>query len=396
MTIAGTHVEGAATLSVQVYFSHQDPTNAQSFVNVDINKSIYHQWRYLLDNDEHDADSLVGELLRVTGQSRQEITRAIQAMHLVAHMPRLKELVETKFHVTITYLSRIMKAVSQGDRSIWTILEGRIVDRLTPRVAGEEMIQASDLAELITKWIKELDPSFAARRPRSERDGEYLEFDTRDGVTRIRGRLAAVDGRRLADTLRTVARGKLTLTQALRSFLDQKAPVQVTQYIYTPRTHGTSWMPGVGHLAPLLAAELVARLKKVVDLDGMEKAVEPRYRPSEKMRAAVMARDGHCRFPGCRVPADRCQLDHVVAWAAGGPTAMWNLVCLCQHHHNMKSDKRFVSELNGCGEVRWVGPMNQPIVTRAVGPFAEQMPTGLWGQTLRNRMNAWCARRRDA
>lgn len=383
-------------MSVQVFFSHQDPANAQSFVNFDINKTIYHQWHYLLDNDEHDADSLVAELLRVTGQTRNEISRAIQAMHLVAHMPRLKKLVEAQFHVTITYLSRIMKAVAQADESIWTILDGRIVDRLTPRVAGEEMIHASDLAGLITKWIKELDPTFQAPKSRSERDAEYLEFDTRDGVTRIRGQLAASDGQRFALTLKQVGKGKLTLAQALRAFLDEKAPVRITQYLYTPKKHGSSWMVGVGHLAPILATELVSRIKKVVDLDGIADVVETSYRPSEKMRAAVMARDKHCRFPGCSVPADRCQLDHVVPWDKGGLTAMWNLVCLCQHHHNMKSDGRFSSELNGCGEVRWVGPMKQPYVTRAIGPFAEEMPTGLWGQTLRVRMNAWCRRRRNA
>ncbi|MGK2879308.1 MAG: hypothetical protein ACSLE6_00455, partial [Mycobacterium sp.] len=37
---------------------------------------------------------------------------------------------------------------------------------------------------------------------------------------------------------------------------------------------------------------------------------EPHYRPSAALAAAIRARDLHCRFPNCTVPADRCDIDH--------------------------------------------------------------------------------------
>lgn len=77
-------------------------------------------------------------------------------------------------------------------------------------------------------------------------------------------------------------------------------------------------------------------------------------------------------------------------------TVAWNLQCLCQHHHNAKTDERFSAEMNALGEVTWVGPMNQPMVTVPIGPLAPVMPTGTWGQTLRSRMEARFTRIREA
>ncbi|WP_080796450.1 HNH endonuclease signature motif containing protein [Corynebacterium pacaense] len=383
-------------MAERIYFSHQDPISAQSFINYEINKASYHRWWFLLeDADEHDADSLITELMAATGCSRYEVNQAIRAVALVRMLPGLRRLVEEMFHVNISYLARIMDAVAPAAMAILDPLEKRIISRLTPRVAGEMMIQAGHLAGLITRWIKELDPSHCGPQPRSEREGEYLEFQSRGDHTYIRARLATADARRFKDSLEAVGGTRIPLAQALREFLDAKAPVQVVQYLYTPRTGGRSWMAGVGYLGPLLARDWKKRVAKEVELDAMDSAVEKGYRPSQRMRAAVIARDAHCRFPGCSVPADRCQLDHVRPWAAGGPTAMWNLMCLCQHHHNMKSDGRFTPELDELGEVLWIGPMNRPVVVRPEGPFAEEMPTGLWGQKLRVRLKEWRRKRRE-
>lgn len=51
------------------------------------------------------------------------------------------------------------------------------------------------------------------------------------------------------------------------------------------------------------------------------------------MRRAVIARDRHCRFPGCDRPHTWCDAHHVVRWADGGPTAAQNLLLLCRRHH---------------------------------------------------------------
>ena len=49
-----------------------------------------------------------------------------------------------------------------------------------------------------------------------------------------------------------------------------------------------------------------------------------------------MARDGTCRFPSCRQPAWRTDLDHTVPYEAGGRTCACNLGALCRTHHLTK------------------------------------------------------------
>ncbi|MGK5170507.1 HNH endonuclease signature motif containing protein [Geodermatophilus sp. CPCC 205761] len=64
------------------------------------------------------------------------------------------------------------------------------------------------------------------------------------------------------------------------------------------------------------------------------------YRPTAAQRRLVTARDRHCRMPGCRRRPGRHDLDHGRAFAAGGPTACWNLCCLCRRHHRIKTFAR--------------------------------------------------------
>lgn len=56
---------------------------------------------------------------------------------------------------------------------------------------------------------------------------------------------------------------------------------------------------------------------------------------TEPMRRAVIARDRHCRFPGCRRPARRCDAHHIVHWVDDGDTKVDNLILLCRHHHTL-------------------------------------------------------------
>jgi hypothetical protein len=51
------------------------------------------------------------------------------------------------------------------------------------------------------------------------------------------------------------------------------------------------------------------------------------------LRRAVVARHGHCAFPGCEQPASVCEVHHLIPRSEGGPTALHNLVPLCTFHH---------------------------------------------------------------
>ncbi|MGW5237822.1 HNH endonuclease signature motif containing protein, partial [Monashia sp. NPDC004114] len=50
----------------------------------------------------------------------------------------------------------------------------------------------------------------------------------------------------------------------------------------------------------------------------------------------VQAVDGHCRAPGCTVPAHRCDLDHDIP-APHGPTSTDNLSATHRQHHRIRT-----------------------------------------------------------
>ncbi|MCD2264478.1 HNH endonuclease, partial [Dietzia aurantiaca] len=67
-----------------------------------------------------------------------------------------------------------------------------------------------------------------------------------------------------------------------------------------------------------------------------------RYRPTTTLAHRIRLRDGTCRHPGCTVPADACDLDHVVPFnhtdpTHGGQTVEANMACLCRRHHRFKT-----------------------------------------------------------
>ncbi|MDQ0646820.1 hypothetical protein QFZ53_001016 [Microbacterium natoriense] len=91
------------------------------------------------------------------------------------------------------------------------------------------------------------------------------------------------------------------------------------------------------------------------------------YTPTAAMKRFLRARDPHCRFPGCRMPVHRCQIDHNHDHALGGRTRLDNLSAFCVGHHTLKHpdlDERHrwtARQLPG-GEVQWTSPLGRAYV----------------------------------
>jgi hypothetical protein len=69
------------------------------------------------------------------------------------------------------------------------------------------------------------------------------------------------------------------------------------------------------------------------------------------LKRSLLARDKHCRFPGCT--HDRwIDAHHVKHWAEGGETNPANLILLCSAHHRMVHEEGFSIEKDFQGE--WI------------------------------------------
>ena len=81
-----------------------------------------------------------------------------------------------------------------------------------------------------------------------------------------------------------------------------------------------------------------------------------RYRPSADLLRVLRVRDEHCRFPGCRQPVRRCDVDHTHDAALGGETHIDNLAHLCRRHHTLKHATDWHVRQLGGGSLEWTSP----------------------------------------
>lgn len=135
--------------------------------------------------------------------------------------------------------------------------------------------------------------------------------------------------------------------------------------------------------ARCLAAETHSLARVLTDpVDGTVIAVD-RYRTAGPQRRFLRARDQHCRFPGCRRAAIRCEIDHTIDHARGGPTALWNLAHLCQRHHSMKQFTAWRVRQHPGGVLEWTSPTGRlyredapvPPVAFIMSPAPPPVPT---------------------
>jgi Domain of unknown function (DUF222) len=107
----------------------------------------------------------------------------------------------------------------------------------------------------------------------------------------------------------------------------------------------TGYGPITAQAARTLAAHQDStwqRLLTAPDTGLVIKTDPTTYRPTAEVRRHVSARDGHCTFPTCTMPAAKTDLDHIVPFNHkrpdhGGPTTADNLHPLCRYHHGLKT-----------------------------------------------------------
>ncbi len=108
-----------------------------------------------------------------------------------------------------------------------------------------------------------------------------------------------------------------------------------------------------------------AGIRAVADLpDGTQLDVgRHRRTPTPAQRRALLARDVHCRFPGCHT-RHRLHAHHIIWWTLGGRTDLANLLMLCPKHHHAVHDRHWML----------TGTADAPVFTRPDGTAVEHPP----------------------
>ncbi|MGH8913259.1 MAG: DUF222 domain-containing protein, partial [Acidimicrobiia bacterium] len=87
-----------------------------------------------------------------------------------------------------------------------------------------------------------------------------------------------------------------------------------------------------------------------------------RRRPTAGQKRQIQARSPTCVFPGCRMPAADCDIDHHRTWLEHGPTEPWNNGPLCRHDHVGRHRGWDLQQIKP-GIYRWASPLGHTYTT---------------------------------
>jgi hypothetical protein len=135
--------------------------------------------------------------------------------------------------------------------------------------------------------------------------------------------------------------------------------------------HLAGYGPITADTARRLAADASGTWRRLLtdpDTGALLDISEHRYRPPQRLRDFLTARDDVCAFPTCQQPGYRCEPDHTVPYAQGGPTRRDNLALTCRRHNQAKAGTGWTYRRNLDGSYTWItatghhytGPTSRP------------------------------------
>lgn len=129
---------------------------------------------------------------------------------------------------------------------------------------------------------------------------------------------------------------------------------------------------GMSPMSGSLALDWAARaphLQRILThpITGHVVTVDARM-PDAALKRYLRARDVTCRFPGCRRPAERCDIDHTIAHEHGGPTSQGNLGHVCRRHHVQKHQRPWEARQLPGGIYEWRTPGGKVVRTSPEPP----------------------------
>lgn len=105
---------------------------------------------------------------------------------------------------------------------------------------------------------------------------------------------------------------------------------------------------------------------RITSVDGLGESIHigtTSRRPTASQRRRIQTRHRTCVFPGCRMPATVCDLDHTTAVQDGGKTCDCNLAPLCRHDHCIRHAAGWAYKLLPDGRPQWTTPFGHTYTT---------------------------------
>jgi hypothetical protein len=304
-------------------------------------------------------------------------------------------------------LPRVRSALASGaidTRRAGVLIRGTShLDETTARIVVDGVIDdaprltAGELAARLRRLCVEVDPAAAKERYEEAIEGRRVVAEgSPDGTAHLMGldlrpdRVASISRRidRIAKTLRragdrrTIDQIRADVFLDLLAGRDRDEPGGIIDlHVDLETLARLSEAPGeLGGFGPVIAdvARQVAESRQRAQwrftaedpATGLPVATgTTRRRPTAPQRRAVEARDRVCYFPGCRMPARQCDLDHRTPWAERQETTVEGLDAGCKHDHiTVRHRLGWKHRLLPGGDHLWISPLGHRYTKSGLPP----------------------------
>ncbi|MEO5307075.1 HNH endonuclease [Corynebacterium sp. c8Ua_99] len=362
--------------ATEPYWAHENSEDELSALARATNRAQLELIEACCPAGDDDVENHAARISVRLGITRSEALRICDIGLLLEKMPQLAEYARESCALSMRQLGIIAHGVVGIEPDQIPDAEKKILALVTPRKRRQAMIGPRTLTTKIGDIAADLDD-------RARADGTIPTITDTESVTLVE---RPDSYSQIILTLRpdrayfamcaieTVFRANEEMTQAdaFVELIHQRTNAEVVLNVFREPHSDDAWLDGAGWLGALVTEEW---MQKVTHVRLSADSATNGYRPTPAQVARVHGRDGTCRFPGCEVPAYKCDIDHIAPYnqedpEAGGPTDTQNLHCLCRKHHNLKTHKLWDITAYEDGSEVWSSADGVTAATVPAGPLA--------------------------
>lgn len=360
-------------MSPMFYYGITNPADPLSCEITEKNRAELKFWRAQLPDDDEDLASSILKINLRTGLPRKFIAASLFTVRFLDQLPLLARLVDKLGHLDLARLNTITRALAKVPSKLLALFDEDLTTYLTPTRQDQVLPQSATVAARLRRLRDKLCPEPAG--PAVPKEGK-ITYSCEGQTVRLAAWIPQDDAALIHEAINQIATAQdVAPSQALTGLIKGNITTEVTMNVYGT-TEGPEYLEGGGWLTTEQIDYWRTKVTARYDMDGISCAETPSYTPTHRMKVFVRGRDKKCRVPGCNVAAANCQIDHIIPFDQGGPTTPWNLQCLCQFHHNMKTDGRLDAVPLPDGDVLFVID-GLPFRSIPEGPLSRSNQT--WG-----------------
>ncbi|WP_410764680.1 HNH endonuclease signature motif containing protein [Corynebacterium rhinophilum] len=372
-----TATDGEADVPV-VFYATNTPHNPIAAAGVKARKNSWLFYQSLLPDLDDDVDLTLTSLAKDLGLTYSILSGIIRAHFRMQELPlvtatnRQQWILDTP---RLRVIDREIERVGDNHEHIG-LVDAALADFLTPTAPSQHVPTVAEIRRFIRDFI----------------DTHQLAVDDTDEVepalnVAVHNNRATISLTCDKATAAIIARhidtqadnNRCGAGEALIQLILDNTHTKVAINTFTTDTTGDNNPAGAGGGAGEAKVYFPgygwSSITNLENIDTFTRQLKPEetsgYQPTSHIRAYTQGRDLTCRWPGCTTPAHKCQLDHRIEYNNGGPTSPDNLVTLCQHHHNIKTDKRVHYIMDPVtGTIAWLHTDGTYHIDHPKGPLA--------------------------